>query len=379
MKTRFDPASIAAQGGQTKRADGAVVPPIQPSTTFARDDDYALKGGHLYARYGEPTGAELEALICDLEGASGALAFASGMAAIACVLEAVPVGGSVLVPKVMYFAAQAWMSKLAETGRFSLSIYDNGDANGLKSAASGREFSLIWVETPANPEWHVTDIAEAAELARSCGATLAVDSTCAPPCTTKTLSLGADIVMHSATKYLNGHSDVMAGVLAFKDPKARDIHEPIRRLMGAHLGAFESWLLIRGLRTLWVRFERQSETALTLARWLEDHPNVERIAYPGLPAHPQHAIAMAQMTGGFGGMLSIWVRGGYEAAKTVATSTRLFIPATSLGSVESLIEHRKAVEGPTSAVADNLIRLSVGIEDIKDLWDDLDQALGRIG
>jgi cystathionine gamma-synthase len=184
--------------------------------------------------------------------------------------------------------------------------------------------------------------------------------------------------MHSATKYLNGHSDVTAGVLAFADPEARARYEPTRRYMGAHLGAFEAWLLVRGLRTLWVRFARQSETALRLANWLEPHPAVEGVSYPGLASHPHHAVAARQMTGGFGGMLSIHVKGGFAAAQALVTGTNTFINATSLGSVESLIEHRRAVEGPASTTQEGLVRLSVGLEPFEVLQADLTQALNRV-
>ena len=369
--------SFAAQGGRRHRADGSVVAALQPSTTFARDDDYQLKAGHLYSRYGGPTDGELEALICYLEGAKGALAFASGMAAIACVIEALPPGARVLAPTTMYFAALHWMRRAAAHGRIVLTEYDNEDETALYRAIATRGADLVWVETPANPTWAVTDIAAAAVAAKAAGALVCVDGTCAPPCTTKALALGADIVMHSATKYLNGHSDVTAGVLAFADPEARARHELVRRHMGAHLGAFEAWLLMRGLRTLWVRFARQSETAFRLAEALQQRPEVAGVRYPGLSTHPHHAIAARQMSGGFGAMLSFTVKGGFEAAKRVATGTRLFLPATSLGSVESLIEHRRAVEGPDSPTDPALIRLSVGLEAFDDLWGDLDAALRR--
>ena len=371
--------TAAVQAGQSHhRPFGAVVPALQPSTTFARDADYVLKGPHLYSRYGSPNDTEVEAVLASLEGGDAALVFASGMAAIACVLEHVPVGGRVIAPKDMYFAAQAWMCRLADAGRFILTLYDNGRPSALAEAIANSPAALVWVETPANPTWHVTDIEVAASLAHAQGALLCVDGTCAPPCTTRALSLGADIVMHSATKYLNGHSDVTAGVLVFADPANRAVYEPTRRLMGAHLGAFEAWLLIRGLRTLWVRFERQSKTALALAHRFQRHPALSGVLYPGLSSHPHHNIARKQMRHGYGGMLSIVMTDGYEAAKHVATHTKLFAPATSLGSVESLIEHRKAVEGPTSAVDPGLLRLSVGLEPFEELADDLDVALASI-
>jgi cystathionine gamma-synthase len=238
---------------------------------------------------------------------------------------------------------------------------------------------LVWVETPSNPTFEVVDIAEAARLAHAAGAILGVDGTCAPPCTTKALGLGADIVVHAATKFLNGHSDMTAGVVsvAAKDARFEDIHF-IRKQQGAVLGAFEAWLLVRGMRTLFVRFERQSANALVLAAHFEAHPRIARVIYPGLPSHPAHMIAKKQMTGGFGGMLAMLVKGSAEDAKRVAGAVKVFYPATSLGGVESLIEHRKSVESPDSIVPPNLLRLSIGIEHVSDLIADLEQALETV-
>ena len=239
---------------------------------------------------------------------------------------------------------------------------------------------LVWIETPTNPLWEVIDIAAAARAAHASGARLAVDCTTAPPCTTLALALGADIAFHSGTKYMGGHSDLTAGVLstARRDDLWAELRL-IRTLHGSVIAAFEAWLLIRGLRTLFLRFERASANALTIARHFEHHPAIARVLYPGLPAHPGHAIAAAQMTGGFGGMLSLVTHGTFQTAQAVATAARVFIPATSLGGVESLLEHRKAIEGPDSPVPDTLLRLSIGIEDAGDLIDDLEQALERSG
>ena len=234
----------------------------------------------------------------------------------------------------------------------------------------------MWVESPVNPTWDVIDIEQAAQLAHDAGAILIADCTVATPCTTQALTLGADIVFHSATKYLGGHSDLVAGALVTRETNALwDEIKLVRKLTGGVLGAFDAWLLLRGMRTLFLRYERASANALALARHFEGHSRIERVLYPGLESHPGHAIATKQMTDGFGGMLSILIDGDEAAAKRVASATKLFLPATSLGGVESLIEHRKTVEGPHSIVPPNLLRLSIGVEDVIDLIADLEQAL----
>jgi cystathionine gamma-synthase len=234
----------------------------------------------------------------------------------------------------------------------------------------------VWIETPVNPTWDVIDIALAAEIAHAAGAVLAVDGTVASPVTTRALDYGADIVFHSATKYLNGHSDVVAGILvtAREDERWEDI-KLVRTLTGAILGPHEAWLLLRGMRTLFLRFDQASQTALQLAQHFEAHPQLQQVLYPGLESHAGHEIAMRQMTRGFGGMLSFLVKGDAEDATRIAGKARLFVRATSLGGVESLIEHRASVEGPHSEVPQNLLRLSIGIENCRDLIDDLEQCL----
>jgi cystathionine gamma-synthase len=234
----------------------------------------------------------------------------------------------------------------------------------------------VWIETPCNPTWDVIDIAAAAEAAHGAGALLAVDSTVATPVLTRPIELGADLVFHSATKYLNGHGDVLAGVLvtARRDQFWERLHDQ-RHRAGGVLGAFEAWLLQRGLRTLYLRVGRASDNALAIARHFEGHPKLVAVLYPGLASHPGHGIAQRQMSGGFGGMLSLRLRGGAETALGVAKAVRLFVRATSLGGVESLIEHRASIEGPDSPVPPDLLRLSIGIEDAGDLIADLEQAL----
>jgi cystathionine gamma-synthase len=376
-KNHPDAETLAAQAlGRIDPETRAVVPPMHSATTFARDEAYALPGGHIYSRNSAPTIAHAEEIIAALDEGAGARLFGSGLAAFAALIETLPAGAHVVAPQVMYYSAQDWLRRLAGLGRIGLDLYDQTDPETLKSSVKPGQTALVWVETPANPTWDVMDITFAADAAHAAGAILGIDSTCAPPPTTRPLALGADIVMHSATKYLNGHSDLTAGALvtAREDARWSELHA-IRNLTGGVLGGFEAWLLIRGMRTLFVRFARQSETALKLARHFEGHDRVAQVLYPGLESHPGHAVAARQMTGGFGGMLSIIVDEDLEAARRVATRTRVFVPATSLGGVESLIEHRRSVESAESTVPDALLRLSVGLESADDLIADLEQAL----
>ncbi len=359
-------------------ATGAISPPIHPSSTFARDADYNHVGDYSYSRSGNPSWRVLEQVCADIEGGAAALCFASGMAAVTSVLETVGSGGHIVAPRIMYHGSQDWLRRIAERRSIELSLFDATDPAALAAAIRPGETSLVWIEPLLNPTWDVIDIAAAAELAHAAGAALVVDATVCPPVTTRALEHGADIVFHSATKYLNGHSDVLAGILvsARCDERWAEI-EQVRLLAGGVLGPFEAWLLLRGMRTLALRFERASSSALAIARRLEQHPMIERVLYPGLESHPGHEIAARQMTRGFGGMLSLLVHGGGDAARAIASGNGVFVPATSLGGVESLIEHRAAVEGPHSAVPQNLLRLSVGIESCDDLVADLEQALER--
>ncbi len=364
---------LAHAGGFTDRETGAVVPPIHPATTFARGPDYEPVGDFLYIRDSSPNVALVEDVARRLDGGAAALAFGSGLAAAAALFETVPPGRGVVVPAVMYHGTLALLRRMSATRGIGLTLFDPTDPDGVGSAVREGETDLVWIETPVNPTWDVIDIAAAARAAHEAGAVLAVDSTAAPPVTTRPLQLGADLVFHSATKYYNGHSDVGAGILvtAGADTRWEEV-SAVRHLSGGVLGPFEAWLLLRGMRTLHLRYERASETALAIAMHLERHDGVEQVRYPGLPSQPAHDVAVRQMTGGFGGMLSIHVAGGEAAARRVATGTRIFVPATSLGGVESLIEHRYAIE---ESVAPNLLRLSVGIEAAADLVADLDRAL----
>jgi cystathionine gamma-synthase len=374
---KFSPRSVVAQAGHfVDRATGAIVPPVEPATTFARDAAYELIGDYSYSRSGGPSGERLEAVAAELDEGVEARAFASGMAAIVAVFETLESGQHVAAPRIMYYAAQDWLRRLSERRGIGLSLFDAADPTALAAAVRPSETAIVWIETPVNPTWDVIDIAAAAEAAHRAGAILAVDATASTPVLTRPLALGADLVFHSATKYLNGHSDLTAGILVTREEDGRwEEIKLLRRLMGGVLGAFEAWLLLRGLRTLYLRVERASVSALQIARHFEGHPRLAAVLYPGLESHPGHAVAARQMTGGFGGMLSLLVAGGAEEARAVAARTRLFVPATSLGGVESLIEHRATIEGPDTPVPENLLRLSIGIEDPADLIADLEQAL----
>lgn len=371
---------LAHAGYAPDAATGAVIPPLVSSATFARGAYYELPGEFLYARYGSPTVRLAERLLAKLDGGEAALLFGSGMAAATTLFETLARGDEIVAPRIMYHGAQDWLHRIAERRGVVLTLFDAARDGALEEAVTPGRTRLVWVESPVNPTWDVVDIARAAEIAHEAGAGLAVDSTVAPPVTTRPLELGADLVFHSATKYLNGHSDLTAGVLVtgVADDRWTDLGK-LRTLAGNVVGAFEAWLLIRGLRTLALRFERASSNALALARHFEGHPAVEAVLYPGLESHPGHAVATRQMTGGFGGMLSLLVAddGGDAAARAraIAAGTSVFTPATSLGGVESLIEHRASVEGPHSVVPANLLRLSVGIEDPDDLIADLEAAL----
>lgn len=374
------PETIAAHSLEAVDAEtGAVVPPLHVSTTFARDADYALRGTSSYSRYGNPTVEHAERAIAALEDSSQARLFSSGMAAIVALFETVPHGRHVAAPAVMYHGTRDWLRRLAAKGRIALTLFDPADPAAIAGALRPGETDLVWIETPVNPTWDVIDIATAARLAHAGGAIVAVDSTAATPVLSQPLRLGADLVFHSVTKYLNGHSDVLGGVLitAAATPRWQEI-AALRDLAGTVLAPVEAWMLIRGLRTLFVRVRQASANALVIAHHLQSHPKVEAVLYPGLGSHPGHATAARQMTGGYGGMMSFLVKGGAAEALAVVKRLKVFLPATSLGGVESLAEHRKTIEGAQSPVADNLVRLSIGIEAAADLIADLDQALAAI-
>jgi cystathionine gamma-synthase len=372
------PSTAAAQAlGFLDPATGAFVPPIQPATTYERGVDNRLFSGRLYSRADNPNYEHVEALLTHLEGGAATAVFSSGMSAATAVFLALRPGDHVLVPSVIYWALRSWLLGWATDWGLRIEAVDMTDPARVAAAARPGETRLIWIETPANPTLVVTDIAAIAGIARRAGARLAVDSTFATPVHTQPLALGADLVMHSATKYLNGHSDVVAGaVTAAAEDEMWQRIKVVRSQAGAVLGPFEAWLLLRGMRTLYVRVEAQSRCAQRIAERFSGHPGIEAVHYPGLPGFPGHGIAARQMHGGFGGVLSLRVKGGAPGALAFIGRLRLWKRATSLGGVESLIEHRASVEGPQSSTPADLLRMSVGLEDPEDLLLDLEQALG---
>lgn len=374
---RFSPRSLAVQAlGKVDPLTRAVVPPIHVATTFIRDEDNGYSSGFIYGRPDNETIREAEAVLGMLEEAkAGALLFGSGMAAATAVFQALDPGDHVVAPRVMYWALRNWLMTEAQRWGLVTTFCETDDLAQLRAAIIPGKTKLVWLETPSNPLWTITDIAAAAEIAHQAGAKLAVDSTCASPVVTRPLTLGADVVMHAATKVLNGHSDVVAGALAAREDDAFwGRIKTVRKMQGGILGPFEAYLLMRGMRTLHLRIERQMQSAHSLAARLSAHPHVARVLYPGLPQHPGHDVAVGQMNG-FGYMMSVQVKGGEAAAVATAAQIALFKRATSLGGVESLIEHRASIEGPGSPCPPDLLRLSIGIEDEDDLFADLDEAL----
>jgi cystathionine gamma-synthase len=357
---------------------GAVIPSIQPAATYARDENYDIRQPYWYRRDGSQTTTHAEQIIAKLEGAKDSLLFASGMSACTAVIEQLPTGAHVVAPKVMYHGVLQQFQNYEKNGRLTVSYYDAGDCDSLTAAVIKGQTQLVWVETPNNPNWEVTDIAASAAIAHAAGAKLVTDCTGTPPSMTRALELGADISFHSATKYLNGHSDVTAGVLSVND--TGDYWEDIaniRKLHGTILHSFDASLLIRGMRTLFLRVEKSSSNAMAIAKHFEGHRHLESVLYPGLPSHPGYETAKRQTNGQFGGMMSFIVKGNEQTAIDVARFCELFYPATSLGGVESLIEHRKTVSGDGFPVHPRLLRLSIGIEEADDLIYDLEQALTR--
>lgn len=373
------PETIAARAaGAHDTATGGVVPAIHLATTFERDPAYVLPSGRNYIRPDNPAGRQPEAVLAALEGGVDCLVFASGMAAATAVFQALSPGDHVVVPRVMYWALRAWLLGDATRWGLRVEVVDMADAASLAAAIRPGETKLVWIETPANPTWDVTDLAAAVEAAHRAGALVAVDNTVPTPVFTRPLEWGADIVMHSATKFLNGHSDVLAGALVTpRDDELWRRIVAVRSLQGGMLGAAEAWLLLRGMRTLYLRVPRAADSALAIALHFAGHPKLEAVLYPGLPDHPGHEVARRQMTGGFGAMLSIRVKGGAAGALGLVGRLELWSRATSLGGVESLVEHRASVEGPDSPVPADMLRMAVGIENPADLIADLEQALER--
>jgi len=368
--------TLAVHAGEAGEQEaGAVMPPIHLSTTFERGADGGYPSGFVYSRGDNPNRQALERALAALEGGEIAAAFASGMAAIMAVFQSLEGGAHLILPDDVYFGASALARGVFARWGLAVSTADMTDPNAVARQVRP-ETALIWVETPSNPMLKITDIGAIAQIAHEAGALCACDNTWPSPVLQQPLALGADLVVHSTTKYLGGHSDLVGGAVIARtdDDQFARIHT-IQTIGGAVPSPFDCWLLMRSIRTLPYRMRAHSQNARRVAAFLADHPVVARVHYPGLPAHPGHAIAARQMRD-FGGMLSIQMRGGAEAARRLANRVRLFTQATSLGGVESLIEHRASVEGPGTATPDDLLRLSIGLEHVDDLIADLKQAMG---
>ncbi|MDJ1134042.1 cystathionine gamma-synthase [Streptomyces iconiensis] len=372
--------TLAIHAGQTADpATGAVVPPIYQVSTYKQDGVGGLRGGYEYSRSANPTRTALEENLAALEGGRRGLAFASGLAAEDCLLRTLLTPGDhVVIPNDAYGGTFRLFAKVVERWGVEWSVADSSDPAAVAAALRERT-KVVWVETPSNPLLGITDIAAVADVAHGAGAKLVVDNTFASPYLQQPLALGADAVVHSTTKYMGGHSDVVGGALVVSDPELGDQLTFHQNAMGAIAGPFDAWLVMRGIKTLAVRMDRHSANATRVAQLLSAHPKVTEVFYPGLPSHPGHEIAAKQMRS-FGGMVSFRVSGGEEAAVRVCDRARLFTLGESLGGVESLIEHpgrmtHASVAGSALEVPQDLVRLSVGIETPEDLLADLTQAL----
>jgi cystathionine gamma-synthase len=370
---KFETIAIHS-AGEPDEETGAVAPPIHLSTTFELTADSQQFKGYRYAREANPTQTRLEEALAAMDQGEGALAFASGIAAGAAVAQALPTGARIILTDDSYYAFRLLAQDFLERFGYVCDLVPLGDLGALERALE-TPADLVWAETPSNPLMNITDIQGAAELAHGAGAKLLVDGTFATPALQRPIEEGADIVLHSTTKYLGGHSDVVGGALVFaKKDDLFDATSYARRITGGVASPFNAWLVLRGARTLAARMRVHSENGRTVAAFLEGHEGVERVHYPGLMSHPGYEVARKQMSD-FGGMLSFEVRGDREMAIEVVRRVKIFVRATSLGGVESLIEHRWSTEGPGSTTPEGLIRISLGLEHSDDLVEDLEQAL----
>lgn len=368
--------TIAVHAGrEIDRATAAVTPAIHLSTTYERaaDGEYPLEFS--YSREGNPNRNALEKCLAALQGGKEALAFSSGLAVATALLQGLEPGDHIVAPDDMYWGARKVIHDVFGKWGLETSYVDMSDIAGVRAALRATT-RLIWIESPSNPLMKITDLAALGEIARKANAISVCDDTFATPVLQRPFDWSIDMVMHSTTKYISGHSDVIGGVLVTKHDNY--LFERARKSQhygGAVPSPFDCWLTLRGVSTLPWRVRAHSENALRIARFLETHSAVERVLYPGLPTHPGHDIAARQMCGGFGGMMSMNVHGGRDEAMAVAAKVRVFTRATSLGGPHSLIEHRASVEGPATKTPQNLLRMSIGLENADDLIEDLDRAL----
>jgi cystathionine gamma-synthase len=372
--------TVAVVAGRPAREhDAAVNPPIVLSSTYV-GTGRVVDGDRAYGRYSNPTWDPLEEALSELEGATlPSLIFSSGLAAVSAALSLIPVGGVLVMPRHSYQGALVMAQEQAAKGLFTLRTVDianNDDVIAALTGAGEKAADMLWLESPTNPMLEVADLRVLCRSAKAVGALVVTDNTFSTPLVQKPLELGSDIVLHSVTKYLAGHSDVILGALITSDETLRKTLLHYRSIHGAIAGPFEAWLALRGLRTLALRVERAQASAMTLAKRLDLHDGVEKVLFPGLDSDPGHERAKAQMLG-FGSILCVQVAGGEEAANALVEALRLWTPATSLGGVESLIERRRRHANEPDSVPVNLLRLSVGIENVEDLWNDLSQALAH--
>lgn len=371
--------TIAVHGSHLKdETAGAIAAPVFLTTTFERALDGTYPKGHMYSRNSNPNRIALEKGLAALEGASRGFAFGSGLAAVNAVFQCLKSGDHILMPEVGYYASYKLAEEILGPWGLEVTQVDMTDLAKVEKAVQ-KNTKLIWAETPANPMLSITDIKGLASIAQKHKLKLGVDNTLGTPVLQNPIALGADIVMHATTKYIGGHSDIMGGAVLLKedDEWAKRI-ERVQILMGATPNPLDCYLLARGLKTLPLRMREHSANALELAKRLEKHPKVEKVHYPGLESHPQHALAKAQMPQGFSGMIALQVKTGEKETREMAGKLQIFQQATSLGGVESLVEHRKSIEGPQSTTPGNLLRFSIGLEHVDDLWADLEQVLKTI-
>ncbi|MBU2888122.1 trans-sulfuration enzyme family protein [Celeribacter halophilus] len=372
------PDTLAATAlGWIDRETDAMAAPLRPSTSFLRDPAHLDRTGRKFTRDDNPSYLQAEALINALEGGAGCLLFSSGMAAITAVFQRLMPGDHVILPVQVYSGLRDWLEHHGKRWGLEVSYLPDYTPATIEAAIIPGKTKIVWMETPSNPTWTVSDIAAIVNVAHKAEAIVGIDNTVSTPILTQPIRHGADLVLHSGSKYLNGHGDLIAGA-AVVAPGREDLLADMktqRNHYGAILGSFEAWLLLRGMRTLALRVRAQSASALKIAKFLENHPAVVEVLYPGLPSHAGHDIALRQMAGGFGGMLSFCVAGGETAAKAVAARVGVIRQAISFGSTETVIEHRAGMEGPDSPTPRDLLRISVGLENIDDLIGDLGQAL----
>lgn len=375
-------ATLAARaGGHIDTGSGGVVPVLQPSTTFIRDENYEpLVGDNVYGRDQSDQVKLAETILAKLEGAQDGLLFASGMAAISCLFSSLKTGQKLIIQSGIYWGTTAWVRRFCDHRDIILIEADSSDTEVFASGVLKEKPDMVFIEVPSNPWILTSDIEAISNVTKQAGAILAVDATAATPVLLRPIEFGADIVMHSATKAINGHSDVIAGVLSCLD-ESSDLWAYLKRERhgaGAILSPHSAWMLIRGMRTLPLRMERMCLNAMAIAQFLDGHEKVEKVWYPGLEEHQGHHLAKKQMPDGFGYLLSFLVKGGKSEALDFCRHLEGIHRATSLGGVESLVEHRHTIEGDMTGCPENLIRLSVGIEDISDLIGEIDSALSKI-